>query len=315
MKNILICGATGFIGKNILEYYAKQNFKIRAVYFEGVPHKRFKNVEWVRYDLRKKADVRNAVRDMDIIMQFAATTTGSKDIVSRPFIHVTDNVVMNSLLLRESFESGVKHFIFPSCTIMYQNSEAPVREEDYSPSNEMQTFYYGAAHTKVYLENMCKFYSSFGKAKYTVLRHSNIYGPYDKYDLEKSHVTGATIAKVMSSCGEKICVWGSGEEKRDLLYVEDLINFIDLAKRKQKERFQIFNVGSGEGISVKNLVKKVIECSGKDLEIEYDKSKPTIPTSLFLDCTRAANVLGWSPKYTLERGINKTLKWYKENLL
>ena len=315
MKNILICGATGFIGRNLLDFYSKKdNYKIRATCFKRTPIHSYKNVEWINCDLRDPQQVRDALSGIDIVMQFAATTTGAKDIVSKPYIHVTDNAVMNSLLLREAFEQSIEHFIFPSCTIMYQKSEKALKEDDFNPSDELLPFYFGAGHTKIYLENMCKFYSKFGRTKHTVIRHSNMYGPHDKYDLEKSHVTGATITKVMTSEDGKVNVWGTGEEARDLLYIEDLISFVDLAINKQEDNYELFNVGLGQAIKIKNLVDKVIQCSGRDLEIVHDLSKPTLPTSLFLDCTYAKNKLGWQPNHTLEQGIKKALTWYRENI-
>ena len=315
MKTILICGATGFIGRNLLDYYSKRNYKIRATHFRREPVEGYEGVEWIRCDLRDPNHIRRAIHGVDIIMQFAATTTGAKDIVSKPYIHVTDNAVMNTLLLRESFEQKVEHFIFPSCTIMYQKSEQALKETDFNPADDIQSFYYGAGHTKVYLENMCKFYAGFERTRHTVVRHSNMYGPHDKYDLEKSHVTGATITKVMTANeGGTINVWGAGEEKRDLLYVEDLISFIDLALKKQTNFYELYNVGLGEGIKIKNLVKKVIECSGKTLTIKHDLSKPTVPTSLFLDCQKAKEDLGWAPSHTLEQGLIKALEWYKDNI-
>ena len=87
-----------------------------------------------------------------------------------------------------------------------------------------------------------------------------------------------------------------------------------LSINKQEGKYELFNVGYGRGIKIKDLVKKVIECSGKQLEIIHDLSKPTVPTSLFLDCTRAQNKLGWSPSFSLEQGINKTIAWYEENI-
>ncbi len=314
MKTILICGATGFIGKNLLDYYSKKDYKIKAVYRNRQPHKQYDNVEWIYGDLRNIEDIRCALSDVDIVMQFAATTTGAKDIVSKPYIHVTDNAVMNSLLLREAFEQNVEHFIFPSCTIMYQKSETALKESDFDPADDIQSFYYGAGHTKVYLENMCKFYAGFEKTKHTVIRHSNMYGPHDKYDLERSHVTGATITKVMTSQDGIVNVWGTGEEKRDLLYIEDLISFIDAALNKQKDYYKLYNVGLGKGIKIKHLVEKVIECSGKELIMKHDLTKPTVPTSLFLDCQKAKDELDWEPTHSLEQGLRKTLKWYKENV-
>jgi len=314
MKTILVCGATGFIGKNLVEHYADKDYKIRAVHFKREPFKQYDNVEWVRCDLREPDSIKKVLQGVDIVMQFAATTTGAKDIVSKPYIHVTDNAVMNSLLLREAFEQNIEHFIFPSCTIMYQKSEEALKESDYDPSDDIQSFYYGAGHTKVYLENMCKFYAGFERTKHTVVRHSNMYGPHDKYDLEKSHVTGATITKVMTSEDGFVNVWGTGEEKRDLLYIEDLISFIDLALDKQEAFYKLYNVGLGKGIKIKHLVEKVIKCSGRQLTMKHDLTKPTVPTSLFLDCEKAKAELDWEPKYTLEQGLEKTIKWYKENI-
>lgn len=313
MKNILICGATGFIGRNLVEYYSKNN-KVYAVWNKRKPNFNHPNVQWVKADLRNPKDIKHIFKNIDICLQFAATTTGAKDIISKPYIHVTDNVVMNSLLMREAFHQGLEHFIFPSCTIMYQKSESALKESDFNPADELQSFYYGAGHTKLYLEKMCKFYSDLSNTKYTVIRHSNMYGPHDKYDLEKSHMFGATVTKVMTSTDGKINVWGTGEEARDLLYVLDLVKFVDAALTKQSTPFELFNVGLGKATQVKEVVKKIISHSGKNLEMIHDLSKPTIPTSLFLDCTKAKKLLGWEPETNLDEGIIKTLKWYKENI-
>jgi nucleoside-diphosphate-sugar epimerase len=311
-QTILICGATGFLGRNVLEYYWKSGkYNIKATHFNRPSLDQYTGVEWINCDLRNPDNVKAALSGVDVVFQFAATTSGAKDILSCPYIHVTDNAVMNSLILREAFEQNVKNFIFPSCTVMYQSSENLIKESDFNPSEEMSQTYFGAAHTKVYLENMCKFYSRFQRTKFTVIRHSNIYGAYDKYDLDKSHVFGATITKVMNATDNKITVWGEGLEKRDLLYVEDLVSFIDIALEKQESNFEIFNVGLGEFIRIKDLVDKIIFHCKINLEVLHDLSKPSIPTSICLDCSKAKKLLGWSPKYSLDEGIIKTIDWYK----
>jgi nucleoside-diphosphate-sugar epimerase len=312
-QTILICGATGFLGRNVLEHYWKSGeYNIRATHFNRPALDQYAGVEWIKCDLRNSDEVKKAVQGVDIILQFAATTSGAKDILSRPYIHVTDNAIMNSLLLRESFEQEVKHFIFPSCTIMYQSSETLIKENDFNPADEMKSTYFGAGHTKVYLENMCEFYSRFKKTKHTVIRHSNIYGPYDKFDLEKSHVFGATVAKVFNSTDGYVTVWGAGEEKRDLLYVEDLLSFIDCAIQKQTSYYDIFNVGLGQFIRIKDLVQKIASKGIINLKVRHDLSKPSIETSICLDCSKAKEILGWQPKHTLDEGIVKTIDWYKK---
>lgn len=312
-KKILICGSTGFIGRNIAEAFAENNsFEVYGTYLKSKPLKNPK-IKMTKADLTDKNDVNNAIKGMDIVIQTAATTSGAKDIINKPYYHVTDNTIMNALVFRAVFEHKISHLIFFSCTVMYQSSDVPVKETDFDPNKEIYPSYFGGAWMKVYNEKMCEFYSRISDTKLTVIRHSNIYGPYDKYDLEKSHVFGATVTKVMSAKeGDKIVVWGEGKEERDLLYVSDLVEFVKLAIYKQKSKFELFNVGLGSSISVSNLVKKIVEHSCKNISVEYDLTRPTIKTKLCLDITKAKKILGWAPKINLDEGIKKTVLWYKK---
>jgi GDP-L-fucose synthase len=315
-QKILICGATGFIGRNMLESFIKNdNYEIRATWHKPTDLTEVyrDDVEWVQADLTKSWDVKNAFYGgVDIVLQYAAVTTGVKDVINRPYIHVTDNAIMNSLLLREAFEQKVKHFIFPSCTVMYQSGDIPVKESDFNESEELYSKYYGGGNTKVYIEKMCKFYSTLGETKFTVLRQSNIYGPYDKFSLEIGHVFAATIVKVVQA-NDSIDVWGTGKEERDLLYVSDLVNSVQSVLENQTSKFELVNVGCGKSISVLDLVKKIVDISGKKLSINYDKDKPSVDTKLAVNIDKIKRLFNWSPDITLETGIKNTLKWYREN--
>lgn len=315
-RKILVCGATGFIGRNVAEYFAKnEDFEIFGTYLHSRPYNN-PRIKLIHADLTNKEEVEHAVSGMDIIIQAAATTSGVKDIITKPYYHVTDNAVMNSLIFRSAYENKVSHVLFFSCTVMYQSSAIPVKESDFDANREIFPNYFGVGWTKIYIEKMCEFYSRLGITKYIVARHSNIYGPYDKFDLQKSHVFGATMTKVMTAKdGDKIIVWGSGEETRDLLYVSDLLNFVELAIDKQESQFGLYNVGCGQSISIRDLVKKIISYSNRDIKIEYDLAKPTIKTKLCLDTTKARNALCWSRKISLDEGIKKTMEWYRANIL
>jgi nucleoside-diphosphate-sugar epimerase len=187
-----------------------------------------------------------------------------------------------------------------------------LKETDVDENEDIYEKYFGAGNTKLYLEKMCKFYSSFGKTKFSVLRQSNVYGKYDKFDLEKSHVFAATIVKVVNAL-DSINVWGTGEEKRDLLYVDDVVDCVHSVIEKQKSDFELINVGCGEAISISDLVGKIVDIYNKDIRIEYDESKPTVKTKLALDISKAKGLFDWTPKTSLEDGIRYTLDWYKQN--
>lgn len=313
IQKLLICGATGFIGRNLVEYFSKlKGYEVHAIRYKR-PAYDCPNVIWHQADLRNPEAVESLVAGMDLIIQAAATTSGSKDIVTKPFIHVTDNAVMNSYLFRSAFEHKVKQVVFFSCTVMYQSSETALKESDFDANLPLHPRYFGVANTKLYLEKMCEFYAKLGQTKFTAIRHSNIYGPHDKFDLERSHVFGATITKVMEA-EDKITVWGTGEEARDLLHVDDLVKFVELAIEKQVSNYELLNCGYGKAITIKELVQEIVKISGKKINIEHDLSQPTIKTSLFLDCSKAKEKLGWEAKTNLITGIQKTLQWWKENI-
>lgn len=314
-KKVLICGATGFIGRNIAESLMKrEDIEVFGTYLNSKPISH-PEIKMLKTDLTNRDDVNRVVEGMDIIIQAAATTSGAKEIVSKPYYHVTDNAIMNSLVFRAAYEKKVSHIVFFSCTVMYQPGDIPVKEGDFDANKEIFPTYFGVGWTKVYIEKMCEFYSKIGNTKYTVIRHSNIYGPHDKYDLERSHVFGATVTKVMTAKdGDSIVVWGSGEEERDLLYAPDLVDFVGLAIDKQDAKFGLYNVGYGSSIPVGDLVKKIINCSGKDIKISHDLSKPTIKTKLCLDTTKARDAFGWSRRFTLDDGIKETMEWYRKNI-
>lgn len=315
-KKVLVCGATGFIGRNVCQALADDvDYEVYGTYSNSLPWEN-PQVTFIQADLTRAEDVDQAVRGMDIIIQAAATTSGAKDIVSRPYYHVTDNAVMNSLILRSAYEHNVSHVLFFSCTVMYQSSDVPVKESDFDASLEMEDKYFGVGWTKVYIEKMCEFYSQISDTKFTVVRHSNIYGPHDKFDLERSHVFGATMTKVMTAQnGDRIIVWGQGKPQRDLLYVSDLVDFVRLALTDQSSNFELYNVGLGQSISVCDLIDKIVSASGRNLEVEYDSSKPDIATKLCLDISKVNESLGWKPKVSLDEGIGKTIEWYQYNLM
>ena len=294
MKQMLICGADGFIGRNALEFFHGE-YEITAVLFSDDDPKfgRLEGVKYICTDLRNEESVKNifSKNKFDVVIQAAATTTGSKDVVERPYLHVTDNVVMNAWIFREAMLSKVGHVLFPSCTVMYQPKEFPQKESDWNASDEIYPSYFGVGNMKVFNENMCDFYSRLGTTKFTAFRHSNVYGPYDKFDLDKCHVVPAFVKKVSDAVSE-FEVWGTGKAKRDVIYISDLINFIDLCIKNQKNAYELFNCGAGEAFPILQLARTVMKLQSKELQLIMDKTKPDIPTTVILDCEKAKKILG-----------------------
>jgi len=313
MKKILICGATGFIGKNIVLDLKKKNFKIFATYFKSKPIKENNKIHWAKADLRNFDDCLKVTKDIDIVIQCAATTSGAKDIINHPYLHVTDNAVMNSYLLRACYQNRIKHFIFLSCTVMYKNSNKNMTELQVE-EDKIYKNYYGAAHTKLYIEKICKFYSEISDIKFSILRHSNIYGPFDKFNLEKGHFLSSSIYKVLKQKQNKVDIYGGGNEKRDFLYINDLIEMIYSVLNKQKNSYEIFNCSYGKSFKIIDVLKKIIFLSGLEKNINKLKNKKSLAINIMVSSKKAKKILNWSPKTRLDEGLKKTINWFRENI-
>jgi len=123
---------------------------------------------------------------------------------------------------------------------------------------------------------------------------------------------GASITKVMQAENE-LTVWGDGDEIRDLLYVDDLVNLVEKALSSQKNNYLLINAGSDEGISVINLVRKIATLAGKTLTFKFDNTKPTLKFSFICDSSKALKELNWRPEVSLDQGILKSIEWWNEN--
>lgn len=308
--NVIVCGGNGFIGYNILEDLVKnKNYNVYATF--NRKHKNIKRVKWIKANLLNDKKVNKILKNKDIVIQAAAITTGSKDVVTRPYIHVTDNIIMNTLLLRSAYENNVKHFIFFSCTVMYNSSNTFHTEKSKNIIRENSN-YFGVGNMKMYIEKQCLFYSKLKKTKFTILRHSNIYGPYDKFEENTSHVLPNFINKSLNN-KKKFLIWGNGKSIRDFLFIEDLINCIKILIKKQKSNFEIFNVGSEKPITITELAKTVLLASKKEKIIKYITNDYAIDNKIKINTSKIMS-LDWKPKYSLKEGIEKTLNWYKKNI-
>ena len=314
-KKVLVCGASGFLGFNIFQALSQRlDLEVYGTYLSNRYNRISHNhPNLIEVDLTKKEDVNSVLSagKYDVVIQMAANSSGAKDVKERPQLHVTPNVAMNNWLIAGAHEHSVGQFIFPSCTVMYPSSTRPSSELDFDHNN-ISPVYFGGAKMKLYAEDLCKFYSSLNRTRYTAIRHSNIYGPNDRFDPNRSHVFGATIRKVMES-KDKVIVWGQGMEVRDFLYVSDFIDFITLILDHQDWKFDIFNLGSSEPVTISSLVDRIIRISGKNLSVEYDPDGPTIGTKISIKSSKASEKFLWHPQTCLDEGIRKTLDWYKNN--
>lgn len=316
-KKVLVCGATGFLGKNIAESLADTgDYEVTGIYCSREPqiNPHLKTpIHFKKADLTDKAQVKGILDGQEVVLHYAALATNFKDVLTRPHIHTTDNIVMTSLLLREAFEVKTPHFVFPSCGYLYNASDKAWKEEEVDYNNIPKS-YFASAWSKTYCEKMCEFYSMQGRTKFTVFRQANVYGPYDKLDLDTAHALPATVMKAISSKDNRLEVWGDGTQKKDLIYISDLTDMIKAVLQKKQNTYDFVNVGSGQFVTMRQIAECVVAVSGRNIQVDYNTDKPSSPLQWRIDPSRAKAVFGWEPKVSLMDGMKKTYEWYRSKL-
>jgi len=314
-KRVLIAGGTGFVGVNLVIRFLSLGARVRATLHKKPPVIKDARIEYMQCDLLDGNDCGKAVEGMDYVVMCAANTSGAAVIASTPLVHVTPNIIMNARILEASYAAGVEKFVFLSSNAAYPPSgDRYVKEEEMFDGDPYET-YFGVGWMKRYTEILCRLYAEKLKKpmKTVVIRPSNIYGPYDDFDFATSHVMAATLRKVMER-HDPIQVWGSGDDVRDLIYIDDFVDAVVLAMEKI-DTFDSVNIGLGKGYSVKEILRIALEADGyHDAKVEYDPTKPSMIPIRLIDVSKAEQLLGFRARTDVREGIAKTIEWFRKEL-
>lgn len=317
---ILLLGCGGFLGRHILNMLLEiSNISILAVgSHREIPQIDSSRIKYINGDLTSKSFVDSVINGQDVVVHCAGVSTGSKDLFINPTLQIEDNAIMNTYILSACARTAVKKFIFPSCTLPYQKQNRPfidvaVKEEEDFLNEEILDIYRGVGWTKVYAEKLCSYFSSISPMNTYCLRLSNVYGPYDKFNTDKSHLMAAAITKVLKNEGV-IDIWGDGTQERDFIYIDDVVSaFKYIILNELGSKHEIYNIGSGTSISALNLFEKVIKISNcVGVKIVTNPEMKTVNTKVILDISKAHKQLNWFPLIDLEQGILKTVEWYRQ---
>jgi GDP-L-fucose synthase len=309
---VLVAGATGLIGSNLLTRLLEEGAQVRATLYHRDPVIKDPRIQYLRCDLRRPEDCARAVAGMQHVHLCAASTSGAAAIAATPMIHVTPNVLINSQMLEAAYNAGVEKFVWLGSTVAYPMSPRPMREEELMLGEPFDKYFF-AGWAKRFMEVLCQMYGEKLTKRMTtiVLRPTNVYGPNDDFEFATSHVIPALIRKVVERW-DPLEVWGDGSEVRDAIYVDDMIEAMVLAA-STLDAYSAINIGLGKGYSVKEILRTILEEDGyAGARIAFDPSKPTMIPIRLIDTGKAESVLGFKAKVDLREGVRKTIAWYRE---
>lgn len=304
MKNILVTGSSGFLGRSVMRKLESLEANVVGLGGRG---------DW---DLRKQKHVEYVLQDHqpDVVIHLAAACGGIGINQEQPGKFMHDNLCMGMNLIEGCRKyNKLEKFVMIGSVCSYPKfTEVPFKESDlWKGYPEETNAPYGIAK-KALMELLYAYYKQYGMQS-TTLIPTNMYGPNDNFDPFSSHVIPAIINKVQHALdkgSDVISLWGTGTASREFLYVDDCAEFIARACYN-KSNPEPINIGTGKEITIADLAHKITSIMGWDGIILWDDNKPDGQPRRCLDTTRSKEVFGLDAETSLELGLLKTIRWFR----
>lgn len=303
---ILLTGGTGMVGRNLLDIAAERNIEIVA------PTSR-------EFDLRNFDAVRGFLRDLQpsCVVHAAGRVGGIQANIREPVAFLVDNWDMGKNLLMAARETNVKRVLNLGSSCMYpRNSPDALREEEVltgqlEPTNE------GYALAKCAVARLGDYISrETPDFQYKTLIPCNLYGRYDKFDPQHSHLVPAIIHKLHQAKitgNDVVDIWGDGTARREFLYAGDLADAILTSIERFDALPGLLNIGLGHDYEVNEYYRTAADVIGYKGQFVHDRSKPVGMSRKLVDISRASE-LGWNAKTSLVDGLRATYDYYLNQL-
>lgn len=230
------------------------------------------------------------------------------------FLH--DNLAIELNVIHQSYLHNVKKLLFLGSSCIYPKMAPQPLKEEYLLSGYLESTNEPYAIAKIAGIKLCEAYRDQYGCNFIAAMPTNLYGPNDNFDLEKSHVLPALIRKFHEAKINKqtsVEVWGSGKPMREFLHVDDLAEACLLLMLTYNEK-QFLNIGFGEDISIANLAKMISDIIGFNGEIIFNTDRPDGTMKKLMDSSRIHS-LGWKPKISLKNGLVSTYKIFQEHYI
>jgi len=297
---VLVLGGNGFIGTHLVEALVAGGTHVRVLSRSGYRHVQpFHGVDYRYADFADSVSVAESLVDMDIVVHLISTTVPATANLD-PLADITGNLLPTVRLLQQMRDIGVPRLVFLSSggTVYGNAKSVPIPEEH--ERNPLSS--YGIV--KVAIENYIAMFSSQYGLRSLVLRVSNPYGPLQGH-LGIQGVIPTFFQRILA--GDEIRIWGDGSNVRDYLYISDLVSSIVLSINQ--DLAGVYNVGSGQGVSLRDVVSLIEEITGISANVEYLPPRGFDVRKVVLDISKVRQAIDWAPVVSLREGCERYWKW------
>lgn len=301
---LFLTGGAGMVGRNVQDHAAAANWQIIAPSSSAL-------------DLMNSAAVADFIKaeQPDLIVHSAGKVGGISANMAQPVAFLDRNITIGRNVIMGAYEAGVKQLINLGSTCIYPRAAANPLSEDLLLTGELEPTNEGYAIAKIFALRLCQYIRRQDPTfQYKTLIPCNLFGPYDKFDPEVSHLLPAIIQKVHDAklAGDPtVEIWGDGMARREFMYSADLADAVFRAADDIENIPDLMNIGVGHDHSINDFYATVARVIGWQGSFSHDLSKPTGMARKLSDTSRQT-AWGWQPQTSLEDGITKTYQYYLE---
>lgn len=303
-KNVIVTGGTGLIGRQVVDILCAADAKVRIVSLDHV--KVHDKAEHILGDLTSFEYCKSITKDMDYVFHLAGIKGSAAVSETKLASHFVPTLMMNTNMLEASRVNKVQKVVYTSSIGAYSNTDI-FRESDYKLDSMPMDF---AGWAKRMAELQVHAYKVQHKMEnFAVVRPCNVYGPGDNFDPENAMVIPSLMCRIHRK-ENPVKIWGDGSAIRDFAYSKDVAEGVILALY-HGTKGSFVNLGSGKGVSVKELVETLHSFIG--FNYEFDPSKPTGYPIRIMDVTLAKEMIDYNPSTSLLEGLKETWNWFLQN--
>lgn len=303
---VLLTGASGMVGKNISELTPSYIQLLKPDSME---------LDLLDFD---KTDLYLKIHKPDLIIHAAGIVGGIQANINNPVKFLRENTLIGHNLIWSSHLNSIKSLINLGSSCMYpKDSDIPLKEDSIL-TGQLEATNEGYAIAKIFSQRLCSYINmENGFKNYKTIIPCNLYGKYDKFDPTWAHLIPSVINKVYNAKlneAKYVTIWGDGSARREFMFATDFARFIWFAVSNLDKIPELINVGLGYDYSINEyyeIIAKIIGYTGK---FKHDLSKPTGMKRKQVDIAELRKI-GWSNLYTLEQGIEQTLKYFKDEII
>ncbi len=300
-SKIYLAGHTGMVGSALLR-------KLKALGYINLVFRALDEL-----DLRNQFQTENFIKaeQPQYIFLAAAKVGGIHANSTYPAEFIYDNLMIETNIIHAAYKYGVKKLLFLGSSCIYPKLAPQPIKEEYLLTDVLEPTNEPYAIAKITGIELCKFYRKQYGCNFISVMPTNLYGINDNFDLNTSHVLPALIRKFHEAKiyqQKQVVIWGSGEPRREFMYVDDLSEAVIFLMNNYNEEMHI-NVGVGEDLTINQLAQVIRSIVGCKAEIIHDLSKPDGTPQKLLDVSRL-HCLGWKHQTSLAEGIRKVYEWY-----